>query len=97
MTTKKKQDTKPNADNEEEQDDNVEEVVFQELAAAKKKNSAPKRPRDADNDRFADSRGKKAKRFTEEGYPLYDVKDLRIGEGGGKPRRPLENKKHSMY
>ncbi|ORX62465.1 hypothetical protein DM01DRAFT_1331884 [Hesseltinella vesiculosa] len=85
-------DTKDNAD-----DGKVEEVVFAELAAVKslkrKQPSAPSPEANtsiATDDTFADSRGKKAKRLTDDGYPLYDVKDLRIGEGEDTPDCPFD-------
>ncbi|KAJ3179084.1 hypothetical protein HK101_010079 [Irineochytrium annulatum] len=37
----------------------------------------------ADDDGFGDSRGAKTTRTTDDGMPLYDVKDLKIGEGNG--------------
>ncbi|KAG2178900.1 hypothetical protein INT43_001747, partial [Umbelopsis isabellina] len=68
----------------------TEEVVFAELAAVKasKKRAAP--PKIADDDGFSDSRGKKSKRMTDDGYPLYDVKDLNIGLGGDTPECPFD-------
>ncbi|CAM0141031.1 unnamed protein product [Umbelopsis sp. WA50703] len=68
----------------------AEEVVFAELAAVKasKKRAAP--PKIADDDGFSDSRGKKSKRMTDDGYPLYDVKDLNIGLGGDTPDCPFD-------
>ncbi|KAI9281656.1 hypothetical protein BY458DRAFT_499318 [Sporodiniella umbellata] len=75
----------------EEKDFNkVEEVVFAELAAVK--NSNKKRaPPPTINDTFGDSRGiKKTNRTTEEGYPLYDVKDLNIGLGKDTPECPFD-------
>ncbi|CAO3616707.1 unnamed protein product [Cunninghamella blakesleeana] len=76
----------------EEDQHKVEEVVFAELAAVKKDNKrkAPSKPIVNDDDTFGDSRGKKAKRTTDDGYPLYDVKDLKIGEGKDTPDCPFD-------
>lgn len=71
----------------------VQEVVFAELAAVKNANKGNKKqhvipPLD---DNFGDSRGiKKTNRTTEEGYPLYDVKDLNIGLGKDTPECPFD-------
>ncbi|KAI9300681.1 hypothetical protein BJ944DRAFT_234608 [Cunninghamella echinulata] len=84
---------KKSSDNEDEQDQHkVQEVIFSELAAVKKNSTINnKRKLVVDNDDdFADSRGKKAKRTTDDGYPLYDVKDLRIGEGKDTPECPFD-------
>ncbi|KAI8366837.1 uncharacterized protein BYT42DRAFT_588046 [Radiomyces spectabilis] len=77
---------------EEPEQQKVEEVVFAELAAVKKSNKrpAPHKTNDDGDDGFADSRGKKSKRMTEDGYPIFDVKELRIGEGGDTPDCPFD-------
>ncbi|KAL7321207.1 hypothetical protein PS15m_001000 [Mucor circinelloides] len=77
----------------EEQSKKVEEVVFAELAAVKSSNPSKKRaaPPPVIDDAFADSRGiKKTNRTTEDGYPLYDVKDLNIGGGLDTPDCPFD-------
>lgn len=77
----------------EEQSKKVEEVVFAELAAVKSTNPSIKRaaPPPVIDDAFGDSRGiKKTNRTTEDGYPLYDVKDLNIGGGLDTPECPFD-------
>ncbi|OAD01254.1 hypothetical protein MUCCIDRAFT_165149 [Mucor lusitanicus CBS 277.49] len=77
----------------EEQSKKVEEVVFAELAAVKSSNPSKKRaaPPPVIDDAFGDSRGiKKTNRTTEDGYPLYDVKDLNIGGGLDTPECPFD-------
>ncbi|KAK4517397.1 uncharacterized protein ATC70_000732 [Mucor velutinosus] len=77
----------------EEQSKKVEEVVFAELAAVKSSNPSKKRaaPPPVIDDAFGDSRGiKKTNRTTEDGYPLYDVKDLNIGGGLDTPDCPFD-------
>ncbi|SCV70471.1 BQ2448_1865 [Microbotryum intermedium] len=44
---------------------------------------------DEDDLTFRDSRGDTRKR-TEEGYPIYDTKELKIGLGGGTPDCPFD-------
>ncbi|CAO3688219.1 unnamed protein product [Umbelopsis vinacea] len=68
----------------------VQEVVFAELAAVKASKKRTVQPKIADDDGFSDSRGKKAKRTTEDGYPLYDVKELNIGLGGDTDECPFD-------
>ncbi|CAO3691592.1 unnamed protein product [Umbelopsis ramanniana] len=70
----------------------VEEVVFAELAAVKASRKRASQPKIADDDGFGDSRGKKSKRTTDDGYPLYDVKELNIGLGGDTPECPFDCK-----
>ncbi|KAI8583784.1 hypothetical protein K450DRAFT_219971 [Umbelopsis ramanniana AG] len=70
----------------------VEEVVFAELAAVKASKKRASQPKVADDDGFGDSRGKKSKRTTDDGYPLYDVKELNIGLGGDTPECPFDCK-----
>ncbi|KAG0166760.1 hypothetical protein DFQ28_006919 [Apophysomyces sp. BC1034] len=86
-----KDEKKEDEEDEEDEEDyaRVEEVVFAELAAVKRSKKRPA-PAVKEDDDFADSRGKKAKRLTDDGYPLYDVKDLRIGEGGDTPDCPFD-------
>ncbi|KAI8970348.1 hypothetical protein BDF20DRAFT_890739 [Mycotypha africana] len=98
----KKEDASDNSDSEEDNHDEeeldeedakkVEEVVFAELAAVKSKNAKKRSaPAPSADDDFSDSRGiKKTKRTTEDGYPLYDVKDLNIGLGGDTPECPFD-------
>ncbi|CEP08233.1 hypothetical protein [Parasitella parasitica] len=77
----------------EEQFKKVEEVIFAELAAVKSSKTSKKRaaPPSIPDDAFADSRGiKKTNRTTEDGYPLYDVKDLNIGNGLDTPDCPFD-------
>ncbi|KAG1052948.1 hypothetical protein G6F43_004942 [Rhizopus delemar] len=77
----------------EEDTKKVQEVVFAELAAVKNSNkNNQKRPIiPPSDDSFGDSRGlKKTNRTTEEGYPLYDVKDLNIGLGKDTPECPFD-------
>lgn len=76
----------------EEQANKVQEVVFAELAAIKKTKNPKKRPAPTDDgDEFGDSRGiKKTSRYTDDGYPLYDVKDLNIGNGLDTPECPFD-------
>ncbi|KAI8082747.1 uncharacterized protein BX664DRAFT_338974 [Halteromyces radiatus] len=81
--------------NDSEDEHKVQEVIFAQLAAAKslKRKTAPPPPPSSssiDDDAFGDSRGKKAKRMTDDGYPLFDVKDLRIGEGKDTPDCPFD-------
>ncbi|ORE11534.1 hypothetical protein BCV72DRAFT_300830 [Rhizopus microsporus var. microsporus] len=82
------------AKTEEEEQDNkkVEEVVFAELAAVKSEKKTQKKPVvPPSDDDFGDSRGlKKPTRTTEEGYPLYDIKDLNIGLGKDTPECPFD-------
>ncbi|CAO3700930.1 unnamed protein product [Rhizopus stolonifer] len=71
----------------------VQEVVFAELAAVKNANKGNKKQHviPPSDDSFGDSRGiKKTNRTTEEGYPLYDVKDLNIGLGKDTPECPFD-------
>ncbi|KAI8992650.1 hypothetical protein BDB01DRAFT_848001 [Pilobolus umbonatus] len=78
---------------EEENTKEVEEVVFAELAAVKsaKKSQNATTPLPPVNDGFGDSRGlKKTNRTTDDGYPLYDVKDLNIGNGLDTPLCPFD-------
>ncbi|RCI04648.1 hypothetical protein CU098_012993 [Rhizopus stolonifer] len=101
LPKKSKKDTKKEESEEEEEEElskeqaeKVQEVVFAELAAVKNsKPSTKKRPvplPSADED-FGDSRGlKKTNRTTEDGYPLYDVKDLNIGNGLDTPDCPFD-------
>ncbi|KAI8049423.1 uncharacterized protein B0P05DRAFT_592113 [Gilbertella persicaria] len=102
LPKKSKKDTKKEESEEEEEEEElskeqaekVQEVVFAELAAVKNsKPSTKKRPvplPSADED-FGDSRGlKKTNRTTEDGYPLYDVKDLNIGNGLDTPDCPFD-------
>ncbi|KAI9283956.1 hypothetical protein BC943DRAFT_88788 [Umbelopsis sp. AD052] len=70
----------------------VQEVVFAELAAVKASKKRASQPKIADDDGFGDSRGKKSKRTTDDGYPLYDVKELNIGLGGDTPECPFDCK-----
>ncbi|CDH51647.1 predicted protein [Lichtheimia corymbifera JMRC:FSU:9682] len=88
---KKEKEDSDDKEKQEDQENKVEEVVFAELASVKKgiKRQQPPAPPE-DDDSFGDSRGKKAKRTTEDGYPLYDVKDLRIGEGKDTPQCPFD-------
>ncbi|GAA5816171.1 hypothetical protein MFLAVUS_009697 [Mucor flavus] len=79
----------------EEQVRKVEEVVFAELAAVKNTLTPQKRaaPPPTFDDDFADSKGiKKTNRTTDDGYPLYDVKDLNIGNGLDTPECPFDCK-----
>ncbi|SAM08233.1 hypothetical protein [Absidia glauca] len=83
---------KEDGSEDEEDEHKVQEVIFAQLAAAKnlKRKAQPPPPTSMDDDQFGDSRGKKAKRTTDDGYPLYDVKDLRIGEGQDTPECPFD-------
>ncbi|KAI7861884.1 hypothetical protein BDF14DRAFT_1862835 [Spinellus fusiger] len=80
----------------EAQEHKVEQIIFAELAAAKslKKRQAPPMPvaMEQEDDGFGDSRGKKGKRLTDDGYPLYDVGDkhLRLGQGLDTPECPFD-------
>lgn len=80
----------------EEQVKKVEEVVFAELAAVKNSKTPAKKaapPPAAVDDGFWDSKGiKKTNRTTDDGYPLYDVKDLNIGNGLDTPECPFDCK-----
>ncbi|KAI9318580.1 hypothetical protein BX666DRAFT_1876775 [Dichotomocladium elegans] len=83
--------SKDKTEDKEDQGSNVEEIVFADIMAAKSGMKRPQPPPPtADDDGFGDSRGKRAKRTTEEGYPLYDIKDLRIGEGKDTPLCPFD-------
>ncbi|KAI8641694.1 hypothetical protein BD408DRAFT_417766 [Parasitella parasitica] len=98
-TSEHEEQTQPEEE-EEEQDEltedqfkKVEEVIFAELAAVKSSKPSKKRaaPPSIPDDTFADSRGiKKTNRTTEDGYPLYDVKDLNIGNGLDTPECPFD-------
>ncbi|KAI8350144.1 hypothetical protein BD560DRAFT_439068 [Blakeslea trispora] len=102
----KKEDHKEetDSDNEDEEDQEelsedqvqkVQEVVFAELAAIKstKTNTKKRPPPPSTDEDFGDSRGlKKTNRTTEDGYPLYDVKDLNIGNGLDTPECPFDCK-----
>ncbi|KAL0145861.1 hypothetical protein V8B55DRAFT_1465892 [Mucor lusitanicus] len=61
---------------------------------SKKQQSLKKRaaPPPVIDDAFGDSRGikKRVNRTTEDGYPLYDVKDLNIGGGLDTPECPFD-------
>ncbi|KAH8554327.1 hypothetical protein BGW37DRAFT_249771 [Umbelopsis sp. PMI_123] len=70
----------------------VQEVVFAELAAVKASKKRAAQPKIADDDGFSDSRGKKSRRTTDDGFPLYDVKELNIGLGGDTPECPFDCK-----
>ncbi|KAI8069326.1 hypothetical protein BC940DRAFT_298451 [Gongronella butleri] len=92
-TKKETSDTEQTETDEKEDENKVQEVVFSELAAVKslkRKQPPPVEAKHAADDAFADSRGKKSKRLTDDGYPLYDVKDLRIGEGEDTPECPFD-------
>ncbi|KAI8854983.1 hypothetical protein BC829DRAFT_378944 [Chytridium lagenaria] len=57
----------------------VETVTFSEIMA---KGVTPK-PSSGGDDGFADSRGLKITKRTDDGLPVFDVKDLKIGDGNG--------------
>ncbi|KAI9292877.1 DUF1764-domain-containing protein [Neoconidiobolus thromboides FSU 785] len=68
----------------------VDKIVFQEKNTLNSK----QKPIINEEDDFFDSRGTKGKRkLTEEGYPIFDLKELKIGEGeGDTPLCPFDCK-----
>ncbi|CAG8662011.1 22076_t:CDS:2 [Cetraspora pellucida] len=66
----------------------TEEFVFKVPAIPDK--SKNKKLRENDIDGFSDSRGTKSRKTTEDGFAIYDIKELNIGNGGDTPLCPID-------
>ncbi|KAL1916310.1 uncharacterized protein VTP21DRAFT_5927 [Calcarisporiella thermophila] len=96
-TAEKKKDSTKDANKDEvkKSESNNKEgvVVFKQPgqpASMQKKKEEKRKFRANDDDNFSDSRGSKSRRTTEDGLPLFDVKELKIGEGGDTPLCPFD-------
>ncbi|CAG8502761.1 2539_t:CDS:2 [Acaulospora colombiana] len=61
----------------------VEEFVFKVPAIPDRLKSNKRKLKQNDDDGFGDSRGTKNRKKTEDGFAIYDVSELNIGNGGG--------------
>ncbi|RIA92782.1 hypothetical protein C1645_764061 [Glomus cerebriforme] len=68
----------------------VEEFVFKVPAIPDKSQSAKRKLELNDDNGFSDSRGTKSRKTTEDGLPIFDIKELNIGNGGDTPLCPFD-------
>ncbi|CAG8630252.1 6213_t:CDS:2 [Funneliformis mosseae] len=59
----------------------VDEFIFKVPAIPSKSQCTKRKLKLNDDDGFSDSRGTKNRRITEDGLPIFDIKELNIGRG----------------
>ncbi|CAG8574119.1 4466_t:CDS:2 [Rhizophagus irregularis] len=69
----------------------VEEFVFKVPAIPDKSQATKRKLKLNDDNGFSDTRGTKSRKTTEDGLPIFDIKELNVGNGEGNFSRTCLN------